>query len=173
MRYRRVLWRGAVAPTRGISLLRRRPGGFPVIVAPLSTSAFGGLATGEPSPPGLLRGLIPDEVDFICRRLRVAARPSRAVTPAREPSRYNTPARVSRGPKALRGSPEGSALWWVSKGQSPLAGCQGSALTGVQGQRPWRHPTVISTTEQAGRRSVLPSMPVKSWTDRGALAKSL
>ena len=40
---------------RKISPLRRRPKGFPVIVAPLSTSAFGGLATGEASPFGNLQ----------------------------------------------------------------------------------------------------------------------
>ena len=39
-----------------VSRLRARPKGFPIIVAPLSTSAFGGLATGEASPFGNLRG---------------------------------------------------------------------------------------------------------------------
>ena len=38
-----------------ISPLRRRTEGFAVIVASLSTSAFGGLATGEASPSALLR----------------------------------------------------------------------------------------------------------------------
>ena len=41
--------------SKRISPLRRRAEGFAVIVAPLSTSAFGGLATGEPSPSALLR----------------------------------------------------------------------------------------------------------------------
>ena len=40
-----------------ISPLRRRAEGFAVIVASLSTSAFGGLATGEASPSALLRTL--------------------------------------------------------------------------------------------------------------------
>ena len=46
-----------------ISPLWRRPKGFPVIVAPLSTSAFGGLATGEASPFGNLRPLRMNELD--------------------------------------------------------------------------------------------------------------
>ena len=42
-----------------VSRLRARPKGFPIIVVPLSTSAFGGLATGEASPFGNLRGRPP------------------------------------------------------------------------------------------------------------------
>ena len=41
--------------SKRISPLRRRAKGFAIIVAPLSTSAFGGLATGEPSPFAILR----------------------------------------------------------------------------------------------------------------------
>ena len=37
-------------PKGEVSRLRARSKGFPIIVAPLSTSAYGGLATGEPSP---------------------------------------------------------------------------------------------------------------------------
>ena len=42
-------------PKGEVSRLRARSKGFPIIVAPLSTSASGGLATGEPSPFGNLR----------------------------------------------------------------------------------------------------------------------
>ena len=140
MRHRRVLWRRAVNPTRRFSRLRARPGGFSVIVVPLSTSAFDGLATGELLPPGLLRGLLSDEVDFICRRPRVAARPLRAVTPARKSAHRRTPEWVSRGPKALRGVSKGAApLWRESRGQRPLVGFQrAKPFGGVQGQSPWR-----------------------------------
>ena len=48
----------AFFPNAGVSRLRARPKGFAVIVAPLSTSAFGGLATGEASPFGNLRSLL-------------------------------------------------------------------------------------------------------------------
>ena len=43
----------------GIPRLRARAEGFAIIVASLSTSAFGGLATGEASPSALLRALLP------------------------------------------------------------------------------------------------------------------
>ena len=45
-------------PRAEVSRLRARPKGFPIIVAPLSTSAFGGLATGEASPFGNLRAVL-------------------------------------------------------------------------------------------------------------------
>ena len=59
---------------RKVSPLRRRAEGFAVIVAPLSTSAFGGLATGDESlspqrafrsPFGNLRGRPLDAILFM------------------------------------------------------------------------------------------------------------
>ena len=70
-----------------------------------------------------------DEFDWKSRSLRVAARPSRAVTPAKENTRSGIPARVSRGPKALRGVSKGAApLWRESRGQRPLVGSRGKPL---------------------------------------------
>ena len=63
------------------------------------------------------------------RRPRVAARLSRAVTPAKEPTTVSLPKRESRGPKALRGL-SGQRPDRESRGQRPLAGSRGSA--------PWR-----------------------------------
>ena len=55
------------------------------------------------------------------RRPRVAARPSRAVTPAKKPTTVSLPKRESRGPKALRGL-SGQRPDRESRGQRPLAG---------------------------------------------------
>ena len=58
------------------------------------------------------------------RRSRVAARPSRAVTPAKEPTTVSLPKRESRGPKALRGL-SGQRPDRESRGQRPLVGSRG------------------------------------------------
>ena len=57
-------------------------------------------------------------------RLRVAARLLRAVTPAKEKPSSNSPKWESRGPKTLRRSPEGSALWQgFQRGSAPFGPC--------------------------------------------------
>ena len=48
----------AAAAAERVPRLRAQAEGFAVIVASLSTSAFGGLATGEASPSALLRGTL-------------------------------------------------------------------------------------------------------------------
>ena len=159
MRHRRVLWRGAVAPTGGfrrcggVRSLNRRGRG-PLV----SADSFGFLivATGDESPLPAPAGAEP-----LGRRSGKPQAPRRgALVARRDPCKGKS--QVPTHPNGCR------------EGRRPFAGCQGSALTGSpEGSALWHHPTVISTTEQAGRRSVLPSMPVKGWTDRGALAKSL
>ena len=49
----------AAAAAKRVPRLRTRAEGFAVIVASLSTSAFGGLATGEASSSALLRSILP------------------------------------------------------------------------------------------------------------------
>ena len=81
------------------------------------------------SPPGLLRGLLPDEVDFMPQLSRRGAPVAR-----RDPCKRTFPKWYTRmGVERAEGPSRGP-------GAAPLAGCQGSALTGVQGQSPWQEP---------------------------------
>ena len=86
-------------------------------------------AIAKPSARVRRRGILSDAA-AVSRRLRVAARLSRAVTPANgNPKFQPTRMGVERAEGPSRGFQRGSA---------PLAGSKGSALGGLSGQRPDR-----------------------------------